>query len=366
MGRKANIYVLKFALGMIFVMAVLMVLFSHQAQAACVNPAGSEGDIVYNSTHHVMQYCNNADEWIAMVGSSSGGGSSGCVHEDVTWIDGTDNTYAMALWQQGDYVYLTQDDNQASSRIMANATATGTQVGSYDFPTGVANESALWGDGTYVYAGAGNYLYALTFNGTTFSAVSVNTGVPVYDIWGDGTYIYIANSTAGIKAYTFNGTTLSQAGSTYNTPGDAYSIWSDGTYIYSVDDGSSLRAFSFNGTSFTLIATEGGNYQRVVGDGTYVYGLNRYGDNSTFTFNGTAFTDLGVSVYLLQAAGGGYVYTGVSNAIVAYSFDGSAYTYEATYAAGSLVQSDMQVGDDGRVYALSVYGDLVYLKDCSI
>ena len=44
--------------------------------AACKNPAGNEGDIIYNSGSHVLQFCNGAD-WIAM-GQGSGGGGGDC------------------------------------------------------------------------------------------------------------------------------------------------------------------------------------------------------------------------------------------------------------------------------------------------
>jgi len=36
-----------------------------QPVAECANPTGNEGDIVYNSTHSVLQYCEG-DEWIAI------------------------------------------------------------------------------------------------------------------------------------------------------------------------------------------------------------------------------------------------------------------------------------------------------------
>jgi hypothetical protein len=46
------------------------------AYAACTSPAGVEGTIVYNSTSHVPQYCNNASVWTAMGLAGAGGG--GC------------------------------------------------------------------------------------------------------------------------------------------------------------------------------------------------------------------------------------------------------------------------------------------------
>ncbi len=34
------------------------------AFAACANPAGNEGDMVYNEDHLILQYCNAANQWI--------------------------------------------------------------------------------------------------------------------------------------------------------------------------------------------------------------------------------------------------------------------------------------------------------------
>ena len=39
---------------------------SSAALALCTSPAGVEGDMVYNSTSHVLQFCDNASTWRAM------------------------------------------------------------------------------------------------------------------------------------------------------------------------------------------------------------------------------------------------------------------------------------------------------------
>ncbi len=48
------------------------ILLPHAAHAACINPVGDHGDMLYNRDHTVMQYCNGTD-WMAM----SGGGGAG-------------------------------------------------------------------------------------------------------------------------------------------------------------------------------------------------------------------------------------------------------------------------------------------------
>lgn len=55
--------------------AILLMMFSGAVYAACLNPAGDEGDQIYNLNHHVMQYCNGTD-WTAMVGNAA---SATCV-----------------------------------------------------------------------------------------------------------------------------------------------------------------------------------------------------------------------------------------------------------------------------------------------
>ena len=55
------------------------------AHAACSAPAGDPGDIVYNSTHDVMQYCDAADNWIAMVGGEDSGGGSTLPSDLMGW-----------------------------------------------------------------------------------------------------------------------------------------------------------------------------------------------------------------------------------------------------------------------------------------
>lgn len=48
----------------------------HEALAACSNPAGTAGAVVYNGTHKTFQYCNDTN-WVAM-NTKPGSGSGGC------------------------------------------------------------------------------------------------------------------------------------------------------------------------------------------------------------------------------------------------------------------------------------------------
>ena len=61
----------------------------------------------------------------------------------------------------------------------------------------------VWSDGTYIYAPKANEgLKALSFNGTTLTSLDLDSqGGNYYSVWGDGTYIYVAVG-SGIRAYT--------------------------------------------------------------------------------------------------------------------------------------------------------------------
>lgn len=83
------------------VMAVLLVVLGGKAYAACTDPAGVIGEMIYNQDYKVMQYCDDTN-WIAMAGggvlsaegtggsiqykASDGGlaGSSGLIWNDTT------------------------------------------------------------------------------------------------------------------------------------------------------------------------------------------------------------------------------------------------------------------------------------------
>jgi len=76
-----------------------------------------------------------------------------------------------------------------------------------------------------------------------------------YGVWGDGDYIYCTCYSGGVRAYTFNGSTFTLAGSK-DDGDDYYEVWGDGTYIYCACGGSGVRAYTFNGSTFTLAGSK--------------------------------------------------------------------------------------------------------------
>jgi len=60
---------------MLLAVLVAMLVSSAAARAACSNPSGAAGDLMYNSGYHVPQYCDGTN-WVAM--GPQGAGGSGC------------------------------------------------------------------------------------------------------------------------------------------------------------------------------------------------------------------------------------------------------------------------------------------------
>ena len=210
-----------------------------------------------------------------------------------------------------------------------------------DFNT-TGSAYALWNDGRYIYvADSADGIKAYTFDGTTLSEIAnYNTPGSAQAIWGDGTYLYVADGTVGgIRAYTFNGTIFTEVGN-FNTPGAPQGIWGDGTYIYVADDTSGVRGYTFDGTTFIevgSIATTA-NAAHVWADGTYVYVANRGDGINAYSFDGTTFTlidthNSGGTAYVNHIIGDGdYIYTaGLGNGVSALTFDGVAFIEIANY-----------------------------------
>jgi Concanavalin A-like lectin/glucanases superfamily len=74
----------------------------HSAHAACASPAGVEGQMVYNGTYHVLQYCDNLNVWNAMGATGPGAGGAGC--SSPSGVEGQmmyNQTYHMLQWCDG-------------------------------------------------------------------------------------------------------------------------------------------------------------------------------------------------------------------------------------------------------------------------
>ena len=89
--------------------------------AGCVNPAGAVGDVLYNTTSHVLQYCDG-DSWYAA--GSPGNGGAGCTNP--TGVEGAvtyNNTHKVLQYCEGD-VWMAVGD-------LVPPTCGGVVVGTY-------------------------------------------------------------------------------------------------------------------------------------------------------------------------------------------------------------------------------------------
>lgn len=132
-----------------------------------------------------------------------------------------------------------------------------------------------------------NDVRAFTFDGTS---LSYKGGVDVgkdgcTNVWGDGTYIYAA-CLQNLMAYSFNGTSFTFEGSQEMSDCQLNNLWSDeigNVYVTSqrfVDATSRLSVYTFDGGNFTLmdeVEEEIVGENVVWGSGRYLYTTNYFG-----------------------------------------------------------------------------------------
>lgn len=77
--RSEAIQIMDFRVVVAFLITMTTLLFSTSVYAACGTPVGNEGDIIYNSTEKILQYCDGNDVWQRM-NQVAGSGSGGCTN----------------------------------------------------------------------------------------------------------------------------------------------------------------------------------------------------------------------------------------------------------------------------------------------
>ncbi|HEV2521700.1 MAG TPA: LamG domain-containing protein [Candidatus Acidoferrales bacterium] len=210
----------------------------HTAHAACASPAGAEGQIVYNGTYHVLQYCDNLNVWNAMGMTGPGAGGAGCsgpagvegqmmynqTYHMLQWCDGTTwhavtglttNSYdqGMAVWWKFD---------EASGTSPADSSGTGNTGTLLNDATGVwvpgeINNAAYFDTNHLVQHAdtaslqlAGSWSVSLWFKATSLPGSGAKSGLLVkvgpvgdnYDVILDNGNISAGN---GVMVY-FNST----------------------------------------------------------------------------------------------------------------------------------------------------------------
>lgn len=221
------------------------------------------------------------------------------------------------------------------------------------------NISKVWKGDSHVFTAGGNEtIRAYSFNGTAFTeAGSLSTGLTANDIWGDRSYIYIAGGQQ-VSAYTFNGTTFAAASATagYYEMADARDIWGDGKFLYVTDAAGSLSVLAFNGTSFSLIDSISflGAGAQSYGDGKYIYVAADTG-LFAFSFDGETLEQVAQYPYLTDLTSvwgdGANIYIGNNSGYIrALSFNGTSFQNYEGYRVGTGAAITDIHGDGTYIY----------------
>jgi len=161
---------------------------------------------------------------------------------------------------------------------------------------GTDDYSGVWCDNDYIFVACGtDGLRAYSFNGSTLTHIDSDFQSGDYiSVHGYGSYIFVG-TWDGIRAYSFNGSTLTHL-DFYQTDDLHRGIYHDGTYLFVTGDATGIEVFTFDGSNFVRLSTEHikGDQFGIHGDGTYVfagvytYGLAAYGYASEMTLPSTA------------------------------------------------------------------------------
>jgi hypothetical protein len=218
------------------------------------------------------------------------------------------------------------------------------------YPGCCGTTNAVYSDGTYIYnADTSTGLLAYTFNGSSFTNVATQSiqTQGFYGVTKGGSTIFTAEGSDGIRAFTFNGSAFTQKASKSST--DATDIWSNGSDVFVADNTGGLRAYSFSGSAFTLNSTYAPASTKITSvwsDGTYVYAID-YNNNLLYalSYSGgslSAIASTAPTAYLTNSSAmvtgdGTYIYAassyygGNTVDLDAYTFNGSSFTRVGTF-----------------------------------
>lgn len=183
-------------------------------------------------------------------------------------------TEARRGWSDDSRVYI---PNGAGGLLAYNfrgdvLSQVGTALPSSGFSQGV------WSDGLNIYFADGTRFRVVRFDGSNFTELDGVVLAGATRVWGGiGGVVYVAH-TAGVTAYTFDGSALTGL-ALFATPSRVRDVWSDGVHIFVAAEDAGVYALRLDGSVFAEVGhvdTDGGALG-VVGDGTFLY----VGDQAT-------------------------------------------------------------------------------------
>lgn len=256
-------------LSILALFTVHILTVSRPAQAACANPAGIAGDMVYNETSKQLQYCNDT-AWIAM-NLTPGSGSGGCVVGGDTLSEGTmiyNKDHRVLSVCTGSTVQALGPQGGAMGWSFIDAGLSGHATGT----CGIKNDGTLWCWGTNSYGALGN-------NSTVMQAIpaQVSGGGQWIDVdmagfhacgikangslwcWGRNGYGQVGDNTTTdrlVPTQVSGGGTWIDVGTGYNTfQGFSCAIKSDNTLHCWGDNGGGKTGRNLS-TGSTLVPTQ--------------------------------------------------------------------------------------------------------------
>jgi hypothetical protein len=177
---------------------------------------------------------------------------------------------ATDVWGDGTYIYVA-DGASGVVKLTFNGT-TWSLVTSY----GTKPASSIWGMGSYIYAL--NNTSVMAFNSSLTNLAEFTLDNTPGSLWSDGTYLYAvdnSNATVSLYALSFNGTTFTQAGKYSILGGFMSSVSGANGYIYASSQ-SNTRSFTFNGSTFSLKGFFPHGSAALRAAGSYVF-IEQYG-----------------------------------------------------------------------------------------
>ncbi|MBU0859753.1 MAG: hypothetical protein KJ667_07430, partial [Alphaproteobacteria bacterium] len=237
-------------------------LLSAPARAVCSLPGGAAGEIIYNSSEKLMQYCDDTD-WIAMHTPGSGGcdgGAGWAFHPSAEANNWSGVTY-------GGGIFLAVASN-GTNRVM-----TSTDGISW-VPRAEANQAFLavaYGNGVFVAVSASGTVRRSVDGGATWTSHAATSN----DNWrgvayGNGRFIAVAASGTNRMMTSTDGTSWTVV------PGIEQNFWNDvqylnGRFVAVAASGTNRVATSPDGVTWAPISIAASSWYSVTyGNGVYV------------------------------------------------------------------------------------------------